>query len=303
MQLGELQQHHEAFAQRGVSLIAVSVDAPEDAAPMIERMGLTMPVLSDADFRVIRSFGIENPEVTEMALHATYIVDREGRVFYRKVARRRPLSDELLDAIDFSRGTYRADRPRSPLRRQSPWKDWTLLDAVDAVLAAPPLPEDLPPPQRAQLDGVLADLVAVREDPALRKWRSFCQQHLTADNAERVLAYGRRVMWRAYVDGLAYEAKLSAVRESGRELEARAERLAAAQAAGASPEVLQSRQRELADARRTARARIDELGALQHGPRRSLWDLKSMLKAMEEMAPAASARLARFITLWCGRSE
>ena len=110
MQLGELQQQIEAFRDRGVTLVAISVDDPVDARPMIERMGLEFPVLSDGAFEVLRAFNIENPEVGEMALHATYLVGPDGRIFYRKVARRRPYSQELIDAVDFRRGTFVAGR-------------------------------------------------------------------------------------------------------------------------------------------------------------------------------------------------
>jgi len=44
----------------------------------------------------------------ELSLHAIYIIDRDGKVFYRKVARRRSHPDELLDALDYHAGTYRS---------------------------------------------------------------------------------------------------------------------------------------------------------------------------------------------------
>jgi hypothetical protein len=56
---------------------------------------------------VIGQFGLINPDERELSLHAIYIVDKDGKVFYRKVARRRAYSDELLDALDYHAGTYR----------------------------------------------------------------------------------------------------------------------------------------------------------------------------------------------------
>ncbi len=47
-----------------------------------------------------------NPDTPELSLHAIYIVDPQGRVFYRKIARRRAYADELLDAIDYHFGPW-----------------------------------------------------------------------------------------------------------------------------------------------------------------------------------------------------
>ena len=38
--------------------------------------------------------------MTDLALHAIYILEPDGTVFYRKIARRRARSRELLYAID-----------------------------------------------------------------------------------------------------------------------------------------------------------------------------------------------------------
>lgn len=56
---------------------------------------------------MIGQFGLINSDRPELSLHAIYIVDRAGKVFYRKVARRRAYADELLDALDYHAGTYR----------------------------------------------------------------------------------------------------------------------------------------------------------------------------------------------------
>lgn len=54
----------------------------------------------------MQAYGVQNPDTRELALHAVYIVDEIRQVIYRKVASRRPLSQELLDAIDFHAGNY-----------------------------------------------------------------------------------------------------------------------------------------------------------------------------------------------------
>lgn len=47
-----------------------------------------------------------NPSRPELSLHAIYLVDGEGKVFYRKIARRRAYADEIIDALDYRAGKY-----------------------------------------------------------------------------------------------------------------------------------------------------------------------------------------------------
>jgi hypothetical protein len=104
-----------------VSLLAISVDVPSDTLPWAEKKGLTMPLATDPEQRIIGSFGIANPDVPELSLHAVYILDEDGKVFYRKVARRRPYSQEFLDAIDYRYGRWpRAEQADAPPAKAEP---------------------------------------------------------------------------------------------------------------------------------------------------------------------------------------
>ena len=96
----------ERFERRGVSIVALSVDEPLESVALVERLGITFALASDRGQRIISDFGVQNPVTLELALHAVYIVDEQGEIFYRKVARRRPISNELIDAIDAYRGDY-----------------------------------------------------------------------------------------------------------------------------------------------------------------------------------------------------
>lgn len=284
MQLGELQRAIEAFEASGATVVAISVDDPADMGPMIERMGLSMTVLSDAKLEVIRAFGIENPEVGEMALHSTYIVGSDGRVVYRKVARRRPL---LLDALDADHGRYAGPRPVQPRSAWSPWREWSLVDSVRAVADAPTLPEVLPPAWREELEAVLADLVSTREDPALRKWKAFCRARMTVETQAEVMGYGHALLRRAFLDGVDYEAALHDAVDANLSLEDARERLEAARGRG---EHATAERADVRTARQKVEASVAVLGELNQGPLRSLWDLKSMLKAMEELHAAEVRR-------------
>ena len=84
-----------------MTVVAVSVDPPEASVPWIEDKGFTFPLASDPQLRVIRAWNLENPDVADLSLHAVYLLDRDGTIFYRKVARRRAYPPEFLDAIDY----------------------------------------------------------------------------------------------------------------------------------------------------------------------------------------------------------
>ena len=56
---------------------------------------------------LIDRFGLRNRKQTDLSLHAVYIVDADRQVLYRKVARRRAYSNELVDAVDHYRGLWR----------------------------------------------------------------------------------------------------------------------------------------------------------------------------------------------------
>lgn len=102
-----------------MSVVAISVDVPSDTLPWAAKKGLTMPLASDPQQEIIGSFGIANVDVPELSLHAIYIVDEDGKVFYRKVARRRAYSQEFLDAIDYHYGYGRWGRlPRAAAARE-----------------------------------------------------------------------------------------------------------------------------------------------------------------------------------------
>ena len=117
MQLGELQHQIERFERRGANIVALSVDKPKDSTALVQRLALTYFVGSDSDQSVINTYRVQNPDTNELAIHAVYILDSDGKVFYRKVSRRRPVSNELIDAIDAYAGTYPQNDSAKPRQR------------------------------------------------------------------------------------------------------------------------------------------------------------------------------------------
>jgi peroxiredoxin len=76
-ELPHLQKLADAYADRGVTVLAVSVDAPASAAGVaafVRRYGFTMPVLLDSESRVVALY---NPRLT---LPFTVLIDKGGRI-------------------------------------------------------------------------------------------------------------------------------------------------------------------------------------------------------------------------------
>ncbi len=95
------------FQKRNASVVAISVDPVPATFGWAKLKGFTFRLASDPKMEIIDRFGIRNRNQPDLALHAIYIVDKDGDVFYRKVARRRAYSGELLAAIDHYRGVWR----------------------------------------------------------------------------------------------------------------------------------------------------------------------------------------------------
>ena len=176
MQLGELQHQLERFNRRGVTILALSVDEPEASEAMVERMGLSFVLASDANQEVIRAFRVQNPDTRELAIHAVYIVDHDASVFYRKVGLRRPVSQELIDAVDAYRGDYPrtdevvAGRERIPVA----WPT-NNFQALLGVAEVDGLPAAIDPQG-------FAEVLALRSDDALVAFKTLMREATDADD-------------------------------------------------------------------------------------------------------------------------
>ena len=78
--------------QRHGALLAISVDAPQDSQRVVQDLALPFRILSDSGRAVIRAYGLmhENggPEGETIAVPAQLLVDRDGTIVWRHVARR-----------------------------------------------------------------------------------------------------------------------------------------------------------------------------------------------------------------------
>jgi len=212
VQLGELQHQFDRFERRGVTVLALSVDEPAASLAMIERMGLRFDLGSDPDQQVIKAFRVQNPDTRELAIHAVYIVDDDGVIFYRKVGLRRPVSQELIDAIDAFRGNYpRTDEVVEPRQRVAvawPQNNFQALIGVSSVDALPTTVN------QQSVDNVLEILGERRSDDALVAFKTLAgsaadaseedlldtaawliQQRFFQDNPDAIET-GRLLSWR-----------------------------------------------------------------------------------------------------------
>lgn len=65
----------------------MSIDRPEDARALRRDLGLTFPILSDPDMRVIRAFDMQG-EMRNMGDMGYVVIDKAGRIRDRRVERK-----------------------------------------------------------------------------------------------------------------------------------------------------------------------------------------------------------------------
>jgi len=90
---------HEEFAARGVQVVGLSAQSPEDQREFAERVHLQFPVVSDADLRLAGELGLPTFDVAGMTLYKRVtLVIRDGeivKVFYPVFPPDRNASDVL----------------------------------------------------------------------------------------------------------------------------------------------------------------------------------------------------------------
>ncbi len=148
---------------------------------MIERLGLSFTLASDPEQRVVRAFGVQNPDTKELALHAVYLVDENAEVVYRKVARRRPTANELIDAIDAVQGNYpQTDRVsvRSRIAVAYPTNNF---QALLEMVKVSTLPTNIDTQQVTQ---VYAQLKTASSDDALIAFKRLIENHPKASQLD-----------------------------------------------------------------------------------------------------------------------
>lgn len=91
------------FAERNVSLAAISSDGVEEARGMAEFSGANFPVLSDADSGVAKAYRIFDLHGDGVAAPATFILNSDAEIVSFHVGQtiaERPPPDEILSEMD-----------------------------------------------------------------------------------------------------------------------------------------------------------------------------------------------------------
>ncbi len=112
MELVELQGSLAEFQKRGIRIVALSVDGPDDLARMRDSAGAELEFVSDRDAQLIDLFGVRHGggriDGADIAQSASFLLDSAGRLVWKRVAenyRVRPRSREILEAADRLLGT------------------------------------------------------------------------------------------------------------------------------------------------------------------------------------------------------
>lgn len=94
------------FHDRGVEVVAISVDSPAESRTLCDSRGYTFPFLSDPDAQVIRQYGVLHPKGGEdgkdIARPAEFLVDASGTVRWVNLTddiRVRARPEVVLEAI------------------------------------------------------------------------------------------------------------------------------------------------------------------------------------------------------------
>ena len=94
------------FSQRGIRVVAISVDPVSDNLGLSEKAGLTFPLLSDPDKQVIRAYDLlhtSGHRGADIARPAEFLLDRSGTVRWVNLTsdfRVRVHGDEVLKVAE-----------------------------------------------------------------------------------------------------------------------------------------------------------------------------------------------------------
>jgi glutaredoxin-dependent peroxiredoxin len=82
--LRSFEQRLSEFHDRGVEILAISVDSPEESQRLCKDKGYGFPFLSDSNAEVIRKYGVLHPgggeKGKDIARPAEFLVDSSGAI-------------------------------------------------------------------------------------------------------------------------------------------------------------------------------------------------------------------------------
>ncbi|MFQ6111987.1 MAG: peroxiredoxin family protein [Nitrospinota bacterium] len=100
-QLVQLQKSLPEFERLGAKVVAVSVDDVPTMQKTVRQLGLTYPVISDAEARIVKLYDVLHPD-EGVSRPATFIIDKRGVIRYVHIGkdfRDRPPVAKLLNIV------------------------------------------------------------------------------------------------------------------------------------------------------------------------------------------------------------
>jgi len=80
------QQQLSEFDKRGIRIVGISVDNPEESRRMAQKLGLAFPLLSDPKKEVIRKYDLLHtgggPKASDISRPAEFLIDATGSVLW-----------------------------------------------------------------------------------------------------------------------------------------------------------------------------------------------------------------------------
>jgi len=105
--LRSFQKHLSEFHDRGIEVVAISVDSPAESQRLCRSRGYGFPFVSDPDAAVIRQYGVLHPkggeEGKDIARPAEFLVDSKGIIRWVNLTddiRVRARPEAVLEVID-----------------------------------------------------------------------------------------------------------------------------------------------------------------------------------------------------------
>jgi peroxiredoxin len=84
--LTEYARRCTAIRAAGADVVALSVDPEDRSEPLRKQLGIEFPILCDTGRRVIREWGLYNPdEMGGIAVPAVFVIGTNRRVLYRSI--------------------------------------------------------------------------------------------------------------------------------------------------------------------------------------------------------------------------
>ncbi len=94
------------FDQQQVGLVAISADSRDESTEFIQDSGITVPLLSDPQLKVITAYGVAM-DGNDIAVPASFVIDPQGAITFSFIGESmadRPDSNRLLKLAAEARG-------------------------------------------------------------------------------------------------------------------------------------------------------------------------------------------------------